>query len=279
MLDPAARRIAAHERRSGPLQPRNRAWEEAGGAHFTNHGGHVIARDRISTRPAHRRLRRVRALHGGHRPRGALVSASFDFMMRSIARPAPAPGTAAGVDDREPQRLTLDLLAILDVEAHAADRRRAALDRHVEQFADASDLVHPQLDRVARQELAGHAFPLREVELLLEVVAERANGVLRHARRREALLDRRHRFGVQPLGVARALRPRLDRDRDERAIGRAADHRLAVGDDDVQRVRRIGRLRGRRRRRQHERNDEHQGAHTILNPILCAYVSGGTLCR
>src|SRR5439155_18699026 len=115
-----------------------------------------------------------------------------------------------------------------------------------------------------------------EVELLMHLVPVRANRLFREAELCEPLLDGGHRLGVRALRLARTLRSRLDAHGHERAIGCATDDRVADRHDD--RTLRLRRLLccDRRGERRQEKN---HGPHAILNPMLCAYVSGGTLCR
>src|SRR6185295_12981136 len=102
----------------------------------------------------------------------------------------------------------------------------------VENLARPRHVIDAGLDAVACDELARDAPALDEIELLLDVISRRANRVVPETRLRQALLNRGHRLGVLPLRIPRILRARLDADRDERAIGRAADRRLAHRDDD-----------------------------------------------
>src|SRR5262249_28044522 len=173
----------------------------------------------------------------------------------------------------EPQRLALGAAAIAQVEPDVAGGGRAGLDRDVEHVADACEVVDADFDGVAGDVLARHAPSLRIVELLLQVDAERADRIPGDAGLREPLLDAGHRFGIQTLSLAGSLGARLGPDGHERRIGSTLHDGLAGRDDNVHRLLRHS-LRGDKGQ---PRGD--QAGHTILNPTLYAYVSGGTLCR
>ena len=147
-------------------------------------------------------------------------------MMRSSERPAPAAsrlGARARVGDREAQRLALGAARPLQVEPDAADRRRAGLDDGVGNLARVLAMSSTRTStcccatnpRETRR-------PLREVELPASsrrpTSACASFGIPQLAA--VAPDDGRHRVGVLPLRVARALGARFDGDRDERHVRR-----------------------------------------------------------
>ena len=136
-------------------------------------------------------------------------------------RPAPC------VFDGEAQRFTFGGRSILQVEPHAADRRGARRHRLLEELAEAWQIVHPQLDAVAGDVAAQRLAAVVVVELGLQIVAARLDGVAAQPRALHLLQHRRHRVGVELLGLARALCPRLDAHLHPGAIRSALDAAFA----------------------------------------------------
>ena len=135
-------------------------------------------------------------------------------------------GPRPGIDHRQAQRFTLERRTIADLEPHPIDGRRAGLHDRIDDLADALDRVELDLDGVARHEAFQHAAAVREIELLLNGVAERADRVAGKAERRETLLHRRHAGGVLLLGLAWIAGAGLDRGHDKGLVGRLGAPRL-----------------------------------------------------
>src|SRR5439155_16470516 len=93
------------------------------------------------------------------------------------------------------------------------------------------DRLHRHLDRIPRDEITRHPLAALEIEFLLDVVANRADGVLRYAGVGQTLLYGGHRVRILPLRIARAPGPRLDSQREVRDVRGAAHDRLARRDD------------------------------------------------
>ena len=88
----------------------------------------------------------------------------------------------------------------------------------------AIDVIETYFNGIAR-EIGPERLPsIRIVELRVELVADRPDGVLRHARLLNLLQDRLHRSGVLLLGLGGVPRPRLGGNGHEGAIGPGGHH-------------------------------------------------------
>src|SRR5262245_12472936 len=182
---------------------------------------------------------------------------------------------AARVGNRQPQRLTLGGAPILQFEANTIDGRRAGLDDAVRNVAGFGDIVDSHVNGVARDKAPRRAPAVAVVKLLLHAEEGRPKRVLRNPEIRELLQDRVRRVGIGGLRITRRARTRLDRHADKRHVGHLADHSVAGRHDRGL----AGVLRERRNCGDEARGQTRYDPHTTLNPMLYAYVSGGTLWR
>jgi hypothetical protein len=120
--------------------------------------------------PRHHRLRR-------RDPRALFVDPE-DAADRHPGAGRRGVGARPGVGHRTPQRLALDLRAVLQVEPNAADVGGARRDRDVDDLTDPRDVVEPHLDAVARDVAAQRLPAVLVVELRLQVVGARADRVV-----------------------------------------------------------------------------------------------------
>ena len=141
-------------------------------------------------------------------------------------------GAPARVGGGALQRLALVRLAILQIEPHALHRVGAAGHRDVDHLTDARDVVEPHLDQIARDVAPRDLPPVHPVAFELQVVGNRADGILRETGGGELLLHGGHRGRILRLRLLRILRSALGRQRHPRLIGRDLDEPFARHHDD-----------------------------------------------